>query len=608
MIVLANKNVYLNSVGLSIGNTAANVQVYNGTTTSRQFSLGASDGSSGTVRTFSNPIPLIKGQYYWIEAGSGGGSYTQTYNSSAGIYPITKTNINFINDAVGLTAGGNTAYNIQNITTTEITSTFNPFILEGSYQTFSINISLNATLSETISNIVLNYSDTIRPVTLTNVSTFNNNISYNTYSYSQIVDLIGSSANNISVNVSWIYNVSNINNLVLNTTTNDSQKVYKMIIGNCAAGLLNQTLNVSATDYQTNASLTVNYSTSMTVWADNGYKGLTRTYGFTTTNQKTQANCLFPTWASLKSDYIIDTLATNYASNRIIHYNAGLTNDTTHNNIFLMNAANVNARNIIVQDDVGKGLSGYSVNVYRYNIANGLYDLVGSRVTDVSGITLFYLVTDGYQYRVNVINTTNYDLATVGPIDLSYTPLYITIQGLTNAFGKLNNIIKARNIVYTLSNINTTRTFTLFYNDVTNVTSFMCLQVWNNNTQINQSCSTQKVDTLQYTYSSLNGSITAYAVADITGGSPYVVDSITTILDKLGPFGTDGGPLGLLVFGTMTIIGALVMGAPGALVLGMLAMIVLTTTGLLAIYSSTMAIMIVVFLIVIIMMMIKSNG
>lgn len=410
---------------------------------------------------------------------------------------------------------------------------------------------------------------------------------------------------------SWLNVTFNGTSLIRNLSSNPNQTTHKMILEACPGGNTTvPTLNFSYIDASTNAPINLSASSTLAFTTWKTTTSLTRFYGFTVDPNSNYDICISPEWGNFTSNYNIVARATGYASKSITRLSQTLNNITEQVSVTLSNSTTTSIVRILVLDEnedpyISRTGDTWVVNAWLYDGSTDTFSLFGSEFTDFLGSVSFNLAEVNFNYyKFNVTNNGVQKFETS-----RFKPTQSEYKFIINKFNNnvVNNIINLENgIEFNLTYSNVTNIVTLSWNDFNNVTTNVCLTIfnasissWMNN--VTYACSTSDVGTATYLVTNQS-----HIIAKATAF--YIGDALEYNLDELEvdrrttniPFGKDGIFWGMLLQGTIMFIGFVGAGLIGGAIAGSFGLAIVSMFGLLSLSQIAITSIILVSLFVII--------
>ena len=188
------------------------------------------------------------------------------------------------------------------------------------------------------------------------------------------------------------------------STTISNQTIFQIFIGNETNAVTNvQTLNFTVRNEETDALVNASIQTAFTLRPEAG-SNFTRTYNFNlpnngTVNDSRVAYTIFPQWANLSADYLLQYSASGFVTREFSVLSDLLTNITRNINLSIPSAGSTTEITINVEDEGGSVLEGVVVQAQKKNIGDGTFDNVATQTTNPDGKAFFNLITGENFYR-----------------------------------------------------------------------------------------------------------------------------------------------------------------------------------------------------------------
>jgi len=189
--------------------------------------------------------------------------------------------------------------------------------------------------------------------------------------------------------------------------SNESFTVYKVILTNCSAGSASTTkaFTMYLKDEETDADLdNGTIEISNTVWYDPSVK---REYAFTFENVSNASICLYPTWATLNLESMVQYEKAPDYPDRTYFIKGTIDNVTDSVYLYLLESGLASNIIIYVKDTSGNPVEGAIVKIQRYYVGTNTYKTVAQVLTDFEGKgSTFLRVNEIYYKFVIEINGT----------------------------------------------------------------------------------------------------------------------------------------------------------------------------------------------------------
>lgn len=456
---------------------------------------------------------------------------------------------------------------------------FNPSLIEGDSDTITLSLYSNDT--SYTSSATLFWNGTAYPATLSssNSSTKNYTASINT-------DFIPA-----SVNITLYYQYT-INSQTFNTSL-FNQTVFHVGIDNCSS-FKSQIINFSFYD-----DVNLNSIQATTTGLIN-VPLFSHSYPLSYTVDNSSAFCMYPN-ASIFSTYQFQFVSSGYVT-KLYSFSEILSNATKFVPIYLTSAAlNITPITTTLVDQSSFAISGYYVFVYKYDLATNNYTFIDSAISSITGKSIFSLINPTItQYEFRVYNP-NGTLVFTQPksiiTDTSYTftiNLFPTVPSIIASLVDLN---------FNLSVNKATNNFTFIWDDSTNITDGIRLNIIQSNTTITKQLFNQatnnKSGILYYNVSGFGHyTANAYAISSLDGNE-YLIDSISLDLRKeFQIFGTEALFMTFMFVGTIIFIGAYA-GIEYSVIFGLLGLFIFAILGFINVAYSALIGLCVVGLVII---------
>jgi hypothetical protein len=394
---------------------------------------------------------------------------------------------------------------------------------------------------------------------------------------------------NYTTFINWTYNYSGSS---YKSSRNDT--IRKLFVGYCNSTVNTIALNYSVKDAHTgNAITNYGFSSAYTIWNVNN-SDYTKTFGLVNSSAISQTNiCIYPSYGVYGTNYNALFTSEGYSSTNYI-INSGYLNSTIqHITVYMTNSSLATAITVNLYDENDNYLSGYLVEVKKYDVATNSYILVDSKTIGSGGKAVFYLdvSTDEYQFVVkNPSGTIIYTQSKQILTQTEYTFRVVLGQEavfIEKSIGEINAIITADR---------TNKVFYLNWSDIGYAVDLINFTVYRinattNQTQLYTESSTSSSGGMLYqiTETTTDTSVSYLANAfgrSIKNNQTYLITSKTMDFKKEWEiFGDESIMMSFLFIGTMMFLG-LSLSAEAALIITGFAMVIFWFMGM---YATSMS-------------------
>lgn len=379
-----------------------------------------------------------------------------TFSYASGINTITL----FANDTLGNINSSTRSWSIL-VSLSSIN--YSDITFETKYEHFSINVTANSSV-DSINGIFVyngtNYSTTqqsidgkTKLISQIDIPTFNETINTSLYF---IINATSSS-------ISSLGNSKSVNQTVQNITLEYCE-------GNYTANYINYTTKSATVPYP---EVNTTFSSNWNYYLASGTGTVTKTLGYEDlAEDNSQYNFCFsrPDQPIIVSNSI-EVNANGYSESSSFLSSATLSNDTTQQDIFLLNESISFATVLEVYDQNGFPITDVTISALLYDVTNDTFFTVTQGVTSTIGTTLVYLNWLDSTYKFILVKDGEI-LQTTLPEVLYESPRVFTItEDFTYTYNKFLDI------PYTLTFNNATNIFSLTFANPTGAYNEACLRV-----------------------------------------------------------------------------------------------------------------------------------
>ena len=531
--------LFISENGLSVPNTIWHIVVSDGTNNATLYNQDGSINNSVDISSYSNWS--IGWRNYGVGWHTGAHSDTGTSITRISNISVFETDLPLLVD----------------------TNTYDANAWETSYETFEQGITFD---NSTYQNIVadLYYDDSKHSAEVS--------ITGDTATITSSFDL-PSVSSDTTKNFNYVYYLSGTGGSVTTNSSTYSQVVNKTYFNICNATY--STAYVNFTTKEEGSLIEMNSSVNIVFnyWLGNGNTYALSSYSNLNDNESRFNFCFNPNNLNITVGAVIEYSYTNYSSRSYYLDDALLTPVGQNIDLYLLTENSSSAITFQVIDENYNPIFGAYVRILRWDYLTDSFYTTSMIRTDVEGkgVGLVRLYDAYYKYQV-VYNGKVY-LTTVAAVETE------TTRTLQIALNTVSPYILFNNISYDFTYSNNSQSFLLTWADTSGLVATGCLAVIrsdvSNTTRISYECSTSTSGTLSYTLTQ-NGTYVGQAIFRLNEEGGYVEKVVKTIIITLGKpsrfttVGTYGQVAGLLLIGTLTLLGV----AAGSIILAVVLMIV----------------------------------
>lgn len=421
----------------------------------------------------------------------------------------------------------------------------------------------------------------------TNITTADANLTYNGTNYGYDTKSTSSTQANFTKTIKiplvnstvqnntfyWNYIIDDHNN----QTASHNQSVYKMILQNSDAGGANKTLQFYIKDEEDDAAKSGTLKGNFKIWlAQNSinHTNLDRTYGFDETAATTHSFYILPAWASYQTNSQLEYASTGYTTRNYYLSDATITNSSQNITLYVANATEENLGIVLIKviDEYNQEITNAYIKILRYYPKDATYKTVEILKTDYYGQATARLVLYDVWYKFLV----SYNGETI----IETTPLKVVSNEMTLKKGAgeavLTDWLNLRNVQYSLTYLNDSKTFKFVFTDTSGLVQEGCLRVvkrtGTKDTEICNECQESSAATITCTLPE-DAEDTYVATGWFTINPTRSVTLWITITGKklAEYFGKDGILIGLLLVITCAAVG--IWSAPVAIAMSIVGLI-----------------------------------
>lgn len=448
---------------------------------------------------------------------------------------------------------------------TNSTVSFNENVSETSSQAFNETFTANPNEFLSILGVNLNYDGENYPGEFLQIN------STGVLSVNAMIDVPAVSSNT-TFNFFWDITYLSPSGITTIQSDTHQQLVSDTFFGQCGVGGAGSVVYLNATTYEEGTFEIKNSSLQafFTYWLGSGTTFETGGYSNLSASTPSHKFCFTPSSETIFTDMAIDyyyTDNTTLETFPIRSYfldGAELTSTTEELPLYMITDNSTTLTTFLVIDESYNPVINAFVLARRWNPITDQFTLVAMCSTDFSGHCSMYIRQDDAWHTYSVVKD-NQVLFLSNPLIETQTERTLIISLIPDdPFQQFNNI------QFDLSWNNNTNIFTLDWTDITGLAATGCLRVKqiSDNSVLSYQCSTTAAAVLSYQITQ-NGTFVGQALFtqnNSQGTFTGVVDQIIVTIGKADRFvtiGLRGLVPGLLLIGTLTIIGLSIAGPFG---------------------------------------------
>ena len=452
---------------------------------------------------------------------------------------------------------------------------YSNYTYETSSETFALSYSFNSSILSGIQGyLVYDNTQYLATVTGTNPKVLSVTLDVPTISGSSAIK-------------SFFWRVLTINGSNTNefNGTVQNQTILPAFYGSCNATLTAVAVNYTIYEELTTNKLNSSLEQTVTYWLGSGSTYKTYNYQNLTDATSLYSFCIYPQNRTFGISGTTGYSKAGYDNRESFFVNNSLSNITLVVPLYLAATNATDIFTIQVIDNANNPVTGAFVYVQRWDLGTNTFPNIGSFVSNDEGKGIINLVPSQVFYRFIVVYNGQIALTTDSQKVVAGNTIVLRI--LTQASTNPNSNFQG--VAHTLTFNNQTNTFVFTYADVTNSTSQGCLEVSeltsNSSALIYRSCLVGTSGTMGY-QPTANGTYVANGIIQLNidaGGNRNVVDTLIRTIGKANKFlviGGSGRVAGLVLIGSLTMMGIASGILPLALVLLGIGAIVVNALGL----------------------------
>lgn len=210
-----------------------------------------------------------------------------------------------------------------------------------------------------------------------------------------------------------------------NSSTHN-QTVYQMILSDCTGDVTSPKAWIfNLKDEYTSAAVNGTMEAAFTVATDN----VNRTYPFDfDANYTSYSICIYPPWAELTTDAMIEYDAGGYTPRNYFLDKAVSSNDTQAVTLYLLPAENATKITVHIQDNYETPLEDYYLLTQKYDIGTNTYKTVDVSKTNYNGDCYPYL--ELYEWYRFIVQHDGAVIKSFSPTQIQSTTITLTINTL----------------------------------------------------------------------------------------------------------------------------------------------------------------------------------
>lgn len=350
------------------------------------------------------------------------------------------------------------------------------------------------------------------------------------------------------------------------------QEVAPLIIQPCSGGNTTDAVAINFTFYREN-NITTSLQSMFHAFISIGTTTTTKDFNVTIQSNSTSAKLCIPANMTFYADADIDYESPTYTKRNFFMKNSYISNVTTEIKLYLLETADDDSLQIVLQDDLSTPITDAYVYVDRYypELSNP-YKTVAMGRTDSEGMDVIPLRFNDVYYRWTFVKdgaviwqTTNGKI-TSSPLTFTVTP-----STFADYFTTFNGI--------SVSLVNTSSTVVLTYTDTTGTAGSVCLKVLKR-TQgdvitVCDECRTAVSGVIQCSLTDSDVYYTAYAYAKINPEWTLASLSIDKVIQKIKEYSALMLFLAIIVVMVLGLIGFSISGASVGIIFSLVGLILM---------------------------------